>query len=137
MSRGLSFKSFAAVIRVNPATLFDWVKAYDEFYEAKEIGTMQGLLYWEELSRQIASGETRGNVIAMIWNMKNRFKEDWMDKQVIESSNQDSLKITMAYPQMLPPPGSDIIEVKPTELAPPKDDPIKKESEKKEEKSDS
>lgn len=141
MAEGLSFKSFSAVVGVAPSTLFDWLEAYPEFSEAKEIGTNASLLFWERLSINSAMGNLVGdrpaNIIAIIWNMKNRFKEDWQDKQVVESSNSDSLKITMAYPELLPPPGTAIIEATSRPLLPSKDDPIKKETEENEDNSGS
>lgn len=83
MKNGYSFESFAGLIGVSKQTIYDWTKANPDFLDAKERAFEASRLTWERIGKNIAtSGE--GNATAYIFNMKNRFKEDWSDKQQIE-----------------------------------------------------
>lgn len=74
MGAGYSFESFAAVVGRNRDTMYEWVKQYPDFSDAKKKGTDLALLYWESLGLLGASGKQKGfNVVAWIFNMKNRF----------------------------------------------------------------
>lgn len=100
MSTGLSFESFAAVIKVNRDTLYAWEKDYPEFSDAKKEAFEQNLLFWEkhgidglyntteydEKGKPTSSKSINSTV--WIFNMKNRHK--WGDKQV----GEDDKKIT-------------------------------------------
>ena len=44
----------------------------------------EGLKYWEQLGKDIASGEIKGNPVAWIFTMKNKFPEEWKEKQTTE-----------------------------------------------------
>lgn len=90
MAEGLSFESFAGVLRVDRDTLYEWAKVYKKFSDAKKIGRDAGLLYWEKVGRDGLHHETikdedgmtvNRSINPAIWcfNMKNRF--GWRDKQ--------------------------------------------------------
>ena len=94
MSTGLSFESFAAVIKVNRDSLYEWEKVHPDFSDAKKIGLDNCLLFWEKLgiNNIINTSESLGqgmssskslNASVYIFNMKNRFK--WRDKQPDEA----------------------------------------------------
>ncbi len=83
MAEGFSFESFAAVIKVTRSTLYEWVSAQPDFSDAKQRGFEASRLTWEQIGRDIAK-KGEGNATAFIFNMKNRFREDWNDKQTIE-----------------------------------------------------
>lgn len=96
MATGLSFEAFAALIRVNRDTIYEWEKVHPEFAEAKKIASSANLLFWEKLgidhiineSESFGDGISKSKSLnASIWifNMKNRFK--WRDKQPEESSD--------------------------------------------------
>lgn len=78
MSEGLSFDSFAAIAKVTPKCLYDWEARYEEFAEAKELGTAASLLYWEKLGRAACDGshdkEFKFNPAVWIFTLKCRFK---------------------------------------------------------------
>lgn len=83
MAEGFSFESFAAVVKVNRDTLYNWVAIHPDFSDAKKAGFDESRLTWEKIGRDIAK-KGEGNATAFIFNMKNRFREDWNDKQTIE-----------------------------------------------------
>lgn len=83
MAEGFSFESFAAVVKVNRDTLYNWVSIHPDFSDAKKAGFEESRLTWEQIGRDIAK-KGEGNATAFIFNMKNRFREDWNDKQTIE-----------------------------------------------------
>lgn len=79
MEKGLSFESFAGVVRCSNKTLYNWAEANPDFLHAKEIGTAQCRLYWEMLGNSGASGLIPGfNAASFKFNMANRFK--WTDR---------------------------------------------------------
>lgn len=84
MAGGLSFESFAAVIKVNQDSLHEWVKVYTEFSEAKKVAWAQNQLFYEKMGVAGMAGKIPGfNSTTWIFNMKNRFK--WRDKQPEEA----------------------------------------------------
>ena len=79
MKQGLSFESFAAVIKVNQDTLHEWARRHKEFSEAKKIAFEENRLVWEKMGIAGMMGRTPGfNATVWIFNMKNRFK--WVDR---------------------------------------------------------
>ena len=58
-----------------------------DFLEAIKMGETFSQAWWEELGRSGTSGEnTDINATMYQFNMKNRFKEDWRDKQEIQQT---------------------------------------------------
>lgn len=87
MSRGLSFDSFAGVLGVTRATIYNWVKDFPEFLDAKSIGRSKGLLFDEELLTKGAEGKQRGyNIAAHKWKMANMYK--WSERQTVDEKSQ-------------------------------------------------
>lgn len=85
MASGLSFESFAGEIGVNRDTLYQWAKVHKEFSDAKKTGTERARSFWEKMGIAGAAGEIKNfNCTAWIFNMKNRFREEWSDRQEIE-----------------------------------------------------
>lgn len=90
MNKGLSFESFAGVIDTTKKTLYSWTEEYQEFLNAKEIGTEKSRIFWENLGvnhiinrsdSEFQGGSSSRSLNASVWifNMKNRF--GWRDKQ--------------------------------------------------------
>jgi hypothetical protein len=101
MTKGYSFESFAAITDTCKDTLYEWVKVHLEFSDAKKRATDKSRLFWEKVGiENIVNIETMekdesGNFTAVkkslnsaawIFNMKNRFKDDWKDKHETELS---------------------------------------------------
>lgn len=86
MSGGLSFDTYAAVIEVNPDTLYEWLKKHKNFSEAKKLASIKRNLFVENAYRAMAIGlplEFNGkvckpNTVGMIYWTKNTL--GWSDK---------------------------------------------------------
>jgi len=87
MSEGLSFESFAAEVNTHKDTLYEWKKVYEEFSDAHKRGITQNLSFWEKIGRSLAI-KGKGNVVAWIFNMKNR--HGWKDSQEITAPDGQS-----------------------------------------------
>ncbi len=100
MEKGFSYESFAGLIGVSKQTIYDWEKANQEFLDSKKIGVEKSRLFWEtqgiegiyttEIFEQDENGSrsTKKALNSSVWifNMKNRFKDEWRDKQEAELS---------------------------------------------------
>lgn len=82
MAQGLSFESFAGVVGVHRANLYQWAKVHQDFHDAKKRATDAGLLALEQLGVLGMKGELKNfNVTAWIFMMKNRHSALYSDKQ--------------------------------------------------------
>lgn len=90
MGNGFSFESFAALVNASKQTIYDWLAANPEFLDAKSIAFERSRLFWEKIGIDLARSGA-GNATAFIFNMKNRFKEDWRDKIETEHSGGMSM----------------------------------------------
>lgn len=95
MEKGFSYESFAGLIGVSKQTIYDWEKANPQFLDSKKIGVEKSRLFWEtqgiegvyttETFEQDENGSksTKKALNSSVWifNMKNRFKDEWRDKQ--------------------------------------------------------
>lgn len=79
MGSGYSFESFAGLIGVSRATIYNWVERPD-FLDAKNIAFEKSRLFWERIGLEGTQGQIeKWNPTGWIFNMKNRF--DWKDKR--------------------------------------------------------
>lgn len=79
MKKGLSVDSFASLVGVSRETIYQWLKIFPEFKEAKELGEAHSLLFWEKMGIAGASGNLKGfNSKSWEFNMINRHK--WVQK---------------------------------------------------------
>jgi transposase len=96
MKEGYSFESFAGLVGVTRKTIYNWLEI-PEFLHAKERGFEVSRLTWEKIGKTITvHGE--GNATAFIFNMKNRFREDWNDKKEIEHSGEVKKTVIIDWP---------------------------------------
>lgn len=97
MRHGKSQVSFAASIGVDRDTIYEWDKNYPEFSGALKEAKSLSQDYWEDLIARGTAGEIKGfNVVGAIFIMKNRFSEDWREKQLVEHSGALSLESIIA-----------------------------------------
>ncbi len=86
---GASKAEMALELGVHRDTFHEWEKKYPEFSDAvkRAVDFAQG--WWERQGRLGAAGEVENmNATIYIFNMKNRFKDDWRDKHEVESSGK-------------------------------------------------
>lgn len=63
-------------------TFHNWQDAHPEFLDAVKAATLASQGWWERKGRIATFGEVPNfNATAFIFNMKNRFPDDWRDKQ--------------------------------------------------------
>jgi len=112
MAKGYSFESFGSVTDTCKDTLYEWVKVHPQFSDAKKRATEKSRYWWESqgidniLNKKQMTKDWEGNTVlvetslnaaAWIFNMKNRFKEEWRDKQEIETT-PSTLTVTISGP---------------------------------------
>jgi hypothetical protein len=104
MAEGLSFESFAGLVSVGKRVLYDWADSHPEFLQAKSEGLEKNRMFWEKLGRDHVINESFGqgagskslNSTVWIFNMKNRFPQEWRDKKDIEHAGKDGGPIRVA-----------------------------------------
>ena len=109
MAEGYSFESFAGKTRTCKDTIYHWAKVYPEFSDAKKQAFEMSRLFWEGValnhivniseSSKDSDGSTYNkstslNSTVWIFNMKNRFKDEWREKQEIEHKSE-GIRITI------------------------------------------
>lgn len=88
MSKGMSYESFAANLRVARDTLYEWEKRHKEFFDSKMIGKELMLSYFEKMGINAMTGKIKGfNAATYIFTMKN--KCNWREKSETELSTSD------------------------------------------------
>ena len=81
MASGLSFESFAGLIGVCRATVYNFEK-HPEFLDAKKIAFERNRLFWEKVGVEgmfMGGKDNPFNATVWVFNMKNRF--NWSDKK--------------------------------------------------------
>lgn len=78
---GKTIAEMAAALDVNRATVKDWTTKYPAFSSAVKLGLELAQAWWEKKGRDATFGAHPGfNATSYIFQMKNRFKEDWRDR---------------------------------------------------------
>lgn len=67
-----------------------WCSEHDEFQEAVKQAVRFSQAWWEQKGREATFGGVPGfNATSYIFNMKNRFKDDWRDKVETDHTSSD------------------------------------------------
>lgn len=83
LSEGYTLASFGGIVGCSRDTLYEWAKVHPQFSDAIKRGRAAGQHKWEtRLSKQAEEGS--GNTAAIIFAMKNLYKDDWADRIVNE-----------------------------------------------------
>lgn len=95
MEKGLSFEAFAGAIGVTKETLYQWVNTYEEFSDAKKLGSEKCRLFWEQIALEGLNSKAGVTFNSTVWifNMKNRF--GWRDR--IETENRTEITGTIEH----------------------------------------
>jgi len=88
MSKGGSKTEVCAALSIHYQTFLDWQTEGNPMYnpyfsDAVKGGETLSQAWWEGAGRKGIMGEMEFNATLYQFNMKNRFKEDWRDKQEI------------------------------------------------------
>lgn len=94
MANGLSFESFGAIVDASKETLYSWAEKHSDFLDAKRLGTQKCRIFYEQagvdgMKAKIPFFNDR------IWrlNMINRFRDEWIDHQRVETKNENTTTI--------------------------------------------
>lgn len=75
----------AANLEIHYSNFDQWQKDKPEFREAVKQAVRASQAWWESKGRQATFGGCEGfNATSYIFQMKNRFSEDWREKKEIE-----------------------------------------------------
>ena len=94
MAQGYTLTSFGGVIGVHRDTLYEWASKHERFSDALKIGRAKGQLVWEQTLRAQALTNS-GNTGAIVFAMKNLYRDDWRDKVETEVTGKDGGPIDM------------------------------------------
>lgn len=84
---GAGKAEMAAECGVSRQTLDNWTEVHPEFLDAVKEALAWSQAWWEKNGRIATFGGTEGfNATSYIFNMKNRFPDDWKDK-VVQDQN--------------------------------------------------
>ena len=99
MSKGYSFESFAGAIGTHKQVLYSWAEKFPEFNDSKKIAFEKCRVWWESqgMDGLWSSKEGSFNSSNWIFQMKNRFKEEWRDKQEHDHSSADGSMQPVIY----------------------------------------
>lgn len=96
---GMSKTEMAVECGVSWSTFHDWMDAHPEFRDAVKDAARQSQAWWERNGRLATFGQVDGfNATSYIFQMKNRFPDDWRDKQERELSGGLSINVVDGYP---------------------------------------
>lgn len=96
MSEGNSKEAVSAKLGIGRTAFYDWcnpdsTRYKPEFVEAVNAGMELGLAFWEDELKKAALGlNPDANATLMIFNMKNRFREQWSDTQTVNHNIKQS-----------------------------------------------
>jgi len=82
MGEGGSKSEVMAMLKISTDLYYRWMDEEPEFYETIKEGSRLSQAKWEQVAREGAFGTNPDiNPTMMIFNLKNRFPDDWRDKR--------------------------------------------------------
>lgn len=88
-AEGKTLAEMADDLDIDRSTLADWTERHEEFSRAVKRGLEKAQAWWERNGRLATFGGIEGyNSTSFIFNMKNRFKDEWREKVETEHSGQ-------------------------------------------------
>lgn len=87
---GKTLASMANDLDIDRSTLNEWMEAHPEFSRAVKRGLEKAQAWWEDEGRKATfGGISNFNATSYIFQMKNRFKEDWRDKHEVAGPGEN------------------------------------------------
>ena len=91
-SEGMGKCEMAEVLGIHYETLEAYQAKHSEFSEAVKAALRKSQAWWERKGREATFGAIEGyNATSYIFQMKNRFKEDWADTKLLGSDPNNPL----------------------------------------------
>ena len=76
------------LLGISRDSFYNWQEAHKDFSDAVKDYRHRSQAWWEHQGRMATFGATPGyNATSFIFNMKNRFGEDWRDKHEVENKH--------------------------------------------------
>lgn len=89
---GMTLAEMADILGVDRDTMREWRGRHPEFSAAVKAGLDSAQAWWERKGRAATFGEIEGfNATSYIFQMKNRFREDWADRQLHGSDPENPM----------------------------------------------
>jgi transposase-like protein len=85
---GESMAETALILKISKDTLYEWIAKYQEFSDAVKASQLRSQKWWEDVAKNQAK-EGQGNATSLIFQMKNRFREDYSDTTRHEHTGRD------------------------------------------------
>jgi hypothetical protein len=96
MSQGFSFESFAGLVSVCRATVYNWCDLYPSFLDAKNLGFSKMQLHDERLYLEAMRGKNKNvNTVLMLFKMKNCHNWTERTEQAKQIDNDSKLVIEL------------------------------------------
>ncbi len=108
MREGQSFWTFAAKIETSWEALSNWCEKHPDFREAKVIGRVLEMQWWDNLHRRCAATGD-GNATMIVWAQKNKFPRFYKER-LAKGQQQIQLNANLDVKQL-------IAQMKPEELS--------------------
>ena len=86
MSKGHSLTAWCADKDIYKETAYNWMRDHHDFLDAFKKAQSKAQQHWENMLHLTAAGKLKGNLGAQIFWMKNRFRDEWKDRQDLEFS---------------------------------------------------
>jgi len=84
LGNGNSVSAFCFAIGITKSTFNDWLAKHPEFKEAYEIAKLGEQATWEDMAKAQANGDSKGSGTTLQFMMKNKFNDEFKDKQEVE-----------------------------------------------------
>lgn len=88
LADGKSLTAAAGEMGIHRDTAYAWMDAHPEFSDAIKRGRAKGVSVWEDRLQEMAT-KGGGNATALIFAMKNLYREDWNDRTSHEHTGKD------------------------------------------------
>lgn len=89
-AEGMGKAEMAAELGIHHSTFNAWIEEKPEFSAAVKEAVSRSQAWWEREGRKATFGKTDGfNATSYIFNMKNRFPNDWRDKREVDNTSSD------------------------------------------------
>ena len=99
--QGFSVTQIAYELDIHKDTLYEWKKKHPEFSDAIKKARDYAQGFWEHQLRTAALGMNpegvTPNPTLMIFQMKNRFPDEWREKQTTEHVGKDDTKLEIKW----------------------------------------
>lgn len=87
-AQGYSLTEMAFTVCRSYQTFLNWQKEHPEFQEAVKQAQRISQAWWERKGREATFGEVEGfHATSYIFQMKNRFREDWRDRHEVTGAD--------------------------------------------------